>query len=151
MALVTSCSSIDCSLEGRILCHYAFVGAEDEAAKLKYPLTVTLLRKKVDTDSVYINQQTDVTKIDVPMSYISDTDSIALTLTIDENTSVSDTLVLSKSNEAVFESVDCPARYCHNVSYVSSTHNFIDTLIINNPKVSNDASVKNIIIRVRTN
>lgn len=151
VAMVTSCSSIDCELDGKIQCHYAFVNQDDEAVQLAYPLTVTLLRKMVDTDSVFINQQDKVNAMDIPMSYLAETDSIALTLTIDENTSVSDTMRLTKSNKEVFESVDCPARYQHEITYVSSTHNFIDTLIINNPKVSNNASVKNILIRVHTN
>lgn len=145
---VTGCSSIDCNIEGRVMCHYGIQDAEGNSGTLSYPMSITLLRTAVDSDTVYINQMSNVASFDLPMSYNAETDEIQMTLHIDETTSITDVIRVTKTNKPQFESVDCAPRYHHDIQYTSSTHNFIDTVIINNPKVSNDASVTNIHIRL---
>lgn len=85
---------------------------------------------------------------DVPMSYSLATDTMMLTVHLTDSTSIMDKIYITKENHPTFEDVDCAPRYNHTITHVSSTHNFIDTLIINNEKVNNDASVKNIYIRI---
>lgn len=148
--LLTACSSIDCDLEGKILCHYAIQDSTGTAKQLAYPLSVIFIREAADSDTIYINQQSSVSSLDLPMSNIAERDRMALKMTIDSITTAYDTICISKTNTPTFEDVDCTARYRHEITGVSSSHHFIDTLIINNPKVSNDASVTNIYIRIRT-
>lgn len=145
---VTACSSIDCNIEGRVLCHYDILDINDSSATLTYPLSVTFNRTAADSDTVYINKQSNVSAIDLPMSYGADTDVITLTVHLTDSTSVADEIRVTKTNQPQFESVDCAPRYHHTITAISSTHNFIDSVIINNPNVSNDASVTNIHIRV---
>ncbi len=146
---VAGCSSIDCNIEGRVMCHYAIQDAEGGQVSLAYPMSITFHRVAMDNDTVYINKMSNVVSFDLPMSYDAETDEIAMTLHLTETDSVTDVLRITKSNTAQFESVDCAPRYHHQIQDVSSTHNFIDTVIINNPKVSNDASVTNLHIRLR--
>jgi hypothetical protein len=147
-ALVTACSSIDCKLNGTVLCHYAIQTADGEDAAFVYPLSVTLNRKIVSDDTVYINKLTNASTFDIPMSYNGDVDEITLTLQIDSAMSVSDVIKITKTNEPYLESVDCAARYNHTIEQVTHTKNFIKDIIINNPKVTNDATYTNILIRI---
>lgn len=148
--LTTACSSIDCNINGRVMCHYTLQDGDGNSVQFQYPLSVTFNREYADSDTVYINQQSNVASLDIPMSYNADTDEIALTLTIDQDTKITDIIRIKKTNIPQFESVDCAPRYHHNIEAVSSTHNFIDTVIVNNPKVSNNASVTNIYLRLRS-
>ena len=148
--LMAGCSSIDCNINGGVMCHYIIQDKDGNNAQLNYPLTVTFHRPYADEDTVYINSQSNVSSLDLPMSYNADTDEIALTMTIDSTQSISDVMRISKTNIPQFESVDCAPRYHHEIEGTSSTHNFIDTVIVNNPKVSNNASVTNIFIRLRS-
>lgn len=147
--LATACSSVDCKLESKVMCKIAMQDAEGSEVALNYPLTVTLNRTAVDGDTVYLNHSSSVSSLSLPMSYNGDVDKITLSLMLPDSSYVTDIVTVAKTNEPTFESVDCAPRYWHELTSVSSTHNFIDTLIINNAKVTNDASVTNIYLRVR--
>lgn len=161
--LISSCSSIDCSINGRVLCHYSVQNAQGEDVSFAYPLSVTLHRTQIDSDTDYINNMSNVSNFDLPMSHIADTDEIILTLSIpqtviiDDTTEVtqtyyiSDIVKISKTNIPLFESVDCPPRYNHTITGVSSSNNFIESVIVNNQSVSKDVSSPNILIRLRDN
>lgn len=148
MALLSACSSIDCKLNGTVLCHYAIQNADGEDVTIECPLSVTLNRKIVSSDTVYINQQTGTSSFDLPMSYSGDVDEITMTLHLDSTLTVSDVIQITKTNEPYFESVDCAARYNHTIESVTHTNNFIKDIIITNPKVNNDATDTNILIRL---
>ena len=45
---------------------------------------------------------------------------------------------INKVNTPRFESVDCQVAYFHTITAVESTHNFIDSIVINNPNVDYD-------------
>ena len=148
IAGLAACSSIDCSLTGKVLCKYCIQTSEGEDSVLEYPLSVTFSRPLADEDTVYINQQENVSSFELPMSHIAESDAFTLTLHINDETTISDKVTITKTNQASFESVECPARYRHTLQDVTYTKNFIDTIIINDTKVSNDASAKNIFIRL---
>lgn len=154
--LVAGCSSIDCNIEGRVLCHYGLQDSEGNDVTLAYPMSITFHRTAAESDTVYINQMSNVTSFDLPMSYDAETDEIDMTLHLTDpadttgmsDQDITDIIRITKTNTPQFESVDCSPRYHHSIVAVSSTHNFIDTVIVNNSKVSNDASVTNIHIRL---
>lgn len=147
--MVTACSSIDCDIEGRVMCHYKIEDSEGNGGTLNYPLSISFHRKTANGDTVFINRMTNVADFDLPMSYGADTDELSMTLHLTDSTEIYDVIWITKTNVPQFESVDCAPRYKHTIQGVRSTHNFIDTVIINNPKVSNDASASNIHIRLR--
>lgn len=146
--MATACSSIDCKLNGTVYCHTVIQTPDGNDATLSYPMSVTLNRKTVMGDTVIINQQNNISTIDLPLSYDGDVDDITLTLHLDSTESVSDIIHIRKTNEPYFESVDCAARYNHTIEEITHSDNFIDDIIISNPKVNNDATHTNILIRI---
>jgi len=154
--LVTSCSSIDCQLNGSVYCRYQLKDQHLNDVAFTYPLTVTLC----DTDSgdiVIINGESNVSAIDIPMSHGNTIDVLKFTLMVTDTISEEDTtyyvttpytdiIRITKTNEPYFESIDCAPRYNHTIEEVQSSHNFIDSLAVNNKKVTNDASKENIYI-----
>lgn len=156
IAVITSCSSIDCQLNGSVYCRYQLKDQYLNDVAFNYPLTVTLC----DTDSgdiVIINNESNASTIDIPMSYNNATDVLKFTLTVTDTIEGEDTVYyvttphtdiirITKTNEPYFESIDCAARYNHTIENVQSSHNFIDSLVINKSRVTNDASTENIYI-----
>ncbi len=156
IAVMTSCSSIDCQLNGSVYCRYQLKDQHLNDVAFAYPLTVTLC----DTDSgdiVIINNESSASAIDIPMSHGNATDVLKFTITVTDTIEGEDTVYyvttphtdiirITKTNEPYFESIDCAPRYNHTIEEVQSSHNFIDSLVINNKKVTNDASKENIYI-----
>lgn len=149
--LLTACSSIDCQLNGTVYCHFEIQSEDGQSATLTIPLSVTLNRAATYGDTVYINSQDNVSQFDVPLSYAANTDKITLTLHNGTESTIQDTVSITKTNEPYFESADCAPRFNHTLENVSSTNNFIKEIIINDSKVSNNANVTNIYIRVISN
>ncbi|MBQ0073212.1 MAG: hypothetical protein KBT34_03360 [Prevotella sp.] len=159
--ILVGCSSIDCSIEGRVMCHYAIQDKNGNDVQLAYPLTVTLQREATFGDTVFINNQGGVSTLDLPMSHVGESDeirmSIGVTYTVvvdtietQETEYITDVVKIKKNNSPVFESIDCTPRFNHEITDVEFTRNFIDTLIINKANVTKDATSPNIIIRLRS-
>ena len=51
-----------------------------------------------------------------------------------------DTVTVKKENYSHFESVDCGPSFFHTITEVKTTHNYIDSIVINNKEVNYDAS-----------
>lgn len=162
LTMIIACSSIECSIEGRVMCHYAIQDKNGTSATLALPLSVSFVRLEAGTDTTYINQQANVSTFDLPMSHIQDTDEMIVSLAVTKTELIDDTLEtevteyltdhvwITKTNTPLFESVDCAPRYNHTITSVRSTHNFIDTLIVNNETVKKNVSEPNILIRIRS-
>lgn len=175
---IAGCSSIDCSLENRVLCHMRFVDMDGDSVVLKYPLTVVLVRAAGDTVHYY-NKQANASSIDVPLSYVGEEDMLEMELEVTDTVEVEtivtntdpetgevttetvkkdsvmslpliDEIRIRKTNEPWFESVDCNAHYNHTIQEaVADTHNFIDHIIVNDAYVNNDSRKKNLFIQVK--
>ena len=57
-----------------------------------------------------------------------------------------DTVTITKTNEPHFASVDCPATMFHTLQQVKCTHHRIDSVVINQNKVSYDAQKPHLLI-----
>lgn len=156
VALATSCSSIDCKLNGGVYCRYQLKDANLNDVAFAYPLTVTLCDTE-EGDNIYLNSESGVSGFDLPMSHSNTVDVIKLTIAVTDTiqeedttyyvtTPYSDIIRITKTNEPYFESIDCAARYNHTIESIQSSHNFIDSLVINKKRVSNDVSTENIYI-----
>ncbi len=156
MILTTACSSIDCKLNGSVYCTYILKDSDLQDVQFAYPLTITLSDSKTG-DSIILNSASNVSTFDIPMSYNAPMDVIKLTLTVTDTITEEDTVYyvqtpytdvirITKTNEPYFESIDCAARYNHTIENIQSSHNFIDSVVIVNEKVTNDASTENIYI-----
>ena len=91
VAVVTSCSSIDCQLNGSVYCRYQLKDQYLNDVAFAYPLTVTLC----DTDSgdiVVINNESNASAIDLPMSHGNATDVLKFTITVTDTIAEEDTV-----------------------------------------------------------
>lgn len=138
-AVGTSCSSIDCPLYNSV--HAKFIIDGDENVK-QDTLTVSTTRAISEgNDTVLVNRLTGADSLSVPMSFNHERDAYYFTLVRKETAeTATDTVWVDKTNTPHFESVDCGPSMFHNITGVSHTRHNIDSITINNNKVTyNDA------------
>ena len=164
MLFVTACSSIDCELNSKVMCQVQLQDLDGNNVQFTMPASVILVHAGGDT-TIYINAKAQLSDFDIPLSYQGSNDVIRLEISKSDTlkimndgvakdtivtTSVYDEISINKTNEPWFESVDCAAHYNHTINTAEATsHNFIDHVVINEPYVSNNASKKNLYIRIR--
>ena len=140
-ALVSACTSLDCSIDNLVMMN---VGIPDT---LKADtLTVAALTESGDTD-IYTNG-TGVTSFTIPLSHGQDADRFLFTFTDTTGSVLSDTVTISKINQAHMESVDCPPQFWHTIQGVTTTHNRLDSISVINTLVDNDLSEENITLHL---
>ena len=129
----TSCSKDEnCSLAGRSMvnCQLYTVNTETgiQSRDTLPSLTVTAL----GTDSIIINDQTEVIDFSLPLRYTSD--STILVLHYDEElyAGETDTLYITQKNTPFFESMKCGYTMTQVITGISYTKNQIDTIYIRN-------------------
>ena len=62
-----------------------------------------------------------------------------------------DTIRIKKEDMPHFESVDCQASYFHTITAVSTTHEIIDSIVINNPNVNYDQNTTHFKLYLKAN
>lgn len=92
------------------------------------------------TDSVLINKDVNVDSFSLPMSYSLDEDVLFFEIHTLSKQVFKDTVTVSKENRSHFESVDCSPSFFHTITGVKTTHNYIDSIVINQKEVNYDAS-----------
>lgn len=138
--LLSACSSVDCPLNNTVYCVYSLKG---DVEMLGDTLTVSSPRV-YGADTILIDSKVNVSGLLMPMSYIQDKDILYFAMTDTNNVIRRDTVVVSKTNDPHFESVDCPPCYFHTIKDISYTHNTIDSIIITKSKVDYDTEVGNL-------
>ena len=108
--LMAACASIDCAMTTAVGCRYALRGDT-----VHDTLTILAVR---------------------PGS--SDRDQLVFQLTDTLGTTRTDTVTVFKTNDPHFESVDCPARFFHTLTEVTTTHHAIDSIVIAHPNIDYD-------------
>ncbi len=144
-----ACDSSDCPLNNTVsqVCN---IYRKDNGAALTLNDTLTVVLR----DSVILNRQTGATTINLPMSYNGESDTLVFRYaptqerldTLVAPLFVCDTLIISKSNQPHFVSLDCPTLVFHTINSVSWSHRApdetfryaIDSVSIKNPKVTNN-------------
>ena len=96
--------------------------------------------KQEGTDSVLINKDVKVDSFILPMSYHQPEDVFYFTVKNKYLQEYKDTVVVKKKDQPHFESVDCSPSFFHTITEVKTTHNLIDSIVINNKDVNYDAS-----------
>ena len=135
MAMV-GCTTLDCPLNNTVYTKYKLQG---DVKKLTGSLTISTT--KVDgEDSILINKDVDVDSFSLPMSYRQDKDSLFFEVTTQDERVFKDTVTVFKENYSHFESVDCSPSFFHTITDVKTTHNIIDSIVINNKEVNYNAS-----------
>lgn len=96
--------------------------------------------KQEGTDSVLINKDVKVDSFILPMSYHQPEDVFYFEVKNQYHQVFNDTIVVKKEDKPHFESVDCSPAFFHTITEVKTTHNLIDSIVINNKEVNYDAS-----------
>jgi hypothetical protein len=149
--VLVACSSIECPIENTVAVNYAvmkYQDGEEVADTLKDTLSIWT-RKSDGTDTLLYNRGVNVRSFQLQISYTNPQDFFVFLVTDTFNVSTIDTVWVSKEDIPHFESVDCAARYFHKLTNVRSTHEAIDTIIINNSSVTYDSSVKHLYIHFK--
>lgn len=142
MMLLVACSSIDCPLNNTVYCIYSLRG---DVETLTDTLTISTPRS-LKEDTILINKQVNTKDLQIPMSYVQDADILYFTLTDTLSITRCDTVIITKTNEPHFESVDCSPSFFHTITDVRHTHNTIDSITISKSKVDYDTTVDNLFI-----
>lgn len=124
-----SCESADCTLENHIALRCGFYNKGQ-----KVVLNDTLYVTAAGTDSVLLNRKTRASQFELPMSYWQTCDTFIVSI-VSETGQASDTLWVEKTNLPHFESPDCPSYMFHEITGISSTHTFIDSVYLSGPYV----------------
>ncbi len=134
--IMMGCSSLNCPLNNTVYTKYVLKGDNSPLED-----TLTISTKKIEgLDSILINKDVKVDSFILPMSYSQDQDIFYFEIRTQELQEYKDTVIVSKENRSHFESVDCAPAFFHTITDVKTTHNFIDSIVINNKEVNYDAS-----------
>lgn len=132
--LVVACATIDCPMNNTVYSRYVLKGTADT---LKDTLSIITLRPD-SNDAVQLNRLVNATSFELPMSYSHDADELLFLYTDTLNQQTLDTVVVYKSNQPHFESVDCTPSFFHTIQRISYTQHRIDSIVVNNPNVDYD-------------
>ena len=137
-----SCTSNDCPLNNTVSLVCGFYSSGDGSAiSIADTLTVTL------RDSIILNRSQKTGVVNLPMSYSGETDTLVFIYSPAESgKSIADTILVSKTNQAHFVSLECGTSVFHTITDVSHTlhmtdkdHRYaIDSIVVSNPNVNFD-------------
>ena len=146
-AVAVGCSSIDCPMNSKVTAKYAFYLPSGAPAKVTDTLYVSTVGRD-GKEVILINRQLNTQDMLLPMSYNAATDTLLLTVK-DTVTTYRDYIYVTKTNDMHLESVECGAVFFHQITAVSSTHSFIDTVVVANKSVNYDSSQEHLRIYLR--
>lgn len=140
--LVFSCSSVDCALEKKVECRVQMMDAAGNEVAFDGYLTVSIADATEETvKDTLLNKLEGKSTFSFPLSYAADVDKLNFIFSDKQEIfSMTDVVSIEKSNEPVFESVDCNPRFNHTIKSVTCTGNVIDSVVVNNNKVDNNAA-----------
>lgn len=129
---LSSCSEDNCSLAGRPMINGGIytinpTSGFTEADTIK-SLTVTAL----GTDSVIINNQSNVRSLSLPLTYVSDTTILVFHYNYSTDPSDSDTLWILQDNTPFFESIECGYSMIQSIKNITYTQNLLSSISIIN-------------------
>ncbi len=140
LAALSACTSIDCPVQNLVYTNYVLKKADGSADTLNTDTLWIISKRANGTDTLLLNALcgSSATKFSLPISYTQPEDIFYAQLVDTAGNSFIDTLRIKKENIPHFESVDCQAAYFHKLTAVSTTHNAIDSLVINHSDVNYD-------------
>ncbi len=133
LALVTmlaGCDEIDCTLYNTVYLRGGFYSDGSQVA-----LADTLSITSGLQGPTLLNRETGASACTLAMSYWQETDTLVLTVWSDEYL-LRDTIWIDKTNRPHFESPDCPTNMFHELTAISCTHTFLDSVRIVQPHVN---------------
>ena len=159
---VAACTSIDCPVNNSVRACYALMKADGTPDTLKKDTMWVWTQRADGTDTVISRQYQDnlelnyfygstASTFDLPISYTQPEDVLCMLLRSSAGINYIDTIRIKKENIPHFESVDCQASYFHTITSVRSTHQIIDSIVINNPNVNYDTKTTHFKLYLKAN
>lgn len=146
---ISACSSIDCPVQNSVRTVYQLYTADAQVDTLRDTLYVT--SRRIDgTDTLLLNAGIGMTNFSLTVSYSSPEDTLHFLMTNGSDYKAFDTVYVKKENYPHFESVDCGTSFFHKLTAVRSTHNAIDTIVINKSNVDYDDQTAHFHIRFKS-
>ena len=140
LLILSACSSIDCPLNNVV---YLKMTLDDGSGMMSDTLNVIAHRPTLG-DTTMVNCLVEAGSTWVEMSYAQDVDVLILNRHDSTGRYSIDTLLVEKSNQAHFESVDCAPAYFHEIKSVSHTHHGLDSAVLYKTTVDYDTTRTNI-------
>ena len=137
-----ACTSLDCSVDNVVMLNVSI----PDTLKADTLDVYTIVNGK---DTALYTNGTGITSLSLPMSYSQDADQYLFTFTDKAGVTSTDTVVIGKTNQPRFESVDCTPQFWHTITSATTTHHRVDDISINEAEVNNDQSKKHIILHLR--
>lgn len=126
LVLPTACTSIDCPLDNLVELTCGLYSAET-GSSLTLSDTLTVRAGGVK-DTTLLNRGVSISSFELPMRHGVDCDTLLLDFSNTSGQSATDTIYLGHTNEAHFESIDCPTAVFHTLTSVSWTSHALGTM-----------------------
>lgn len=140
-SFLISCTSIDCPVQNTVFTVYNLMKADGKPDTMGVD-TLWVWTKHSKGRDTLLNRLcgTSATSFYLPVSYTQPEDVLCFFYADTLGNHKLDTVRIRKEDYPHFESVDCQASFFHTITGVSTTHQFIDSVVIKNPQVNYDAS-----------
>lgn len=136
--LLAACSSIDCPVNSLVQTFYKVCDSDGNEMKLTDTMSVISTRSD-GTDTIIFNKGIGISEFHLDISYSHPEDILFFHFNnSNKGIQAIDTVWVKKEDYPHFESVDCNSAFFHTITNVRSTHNYIDSIVINNPSVTYD-------------
>lgn len=142
-ALVAACTTIDCPADHAVACTWRIDGGRLDGLGL----TVEAVRGE-RADTVLLNGLQNPETFQLPMSLYQAEDTLTLTLQRDSTTTLTDTVRIAKTRRTHLESIDCPVAVFHDITAVSHTRHFIDSITVKDPHVAYTTASPHLLLHI---
>lgn len=126
-----SCSDTDCTVSNTAYVYYGFYDHNGVRLALTSTVTVTA----AGTDSILINQESNMNSMQLPLSYTNMEDTFVVRF----SELLFDTIFVTHQNIPHFISMDCGTGMYHHIENVRCTRRVFDSVQIVNPDITYDA------------
>lgn len=138
--LASACSSIDCPLENTVSLSAGFYKPDGSPDTLRIDTLSISTTRHDGNDTVLINREVRATGFQLPISSGSAADTFLLALKDTLGRQSTSRIIINKTDQPHFESVDCKMSYFHTITNVSWDGPRIDSVSITKQQVDYDAS-----------
>lgn len=129
---IAACSDTDCTTSNTAYVNYNIYDANGNSVSLTGPVTVTA----TGTDSVLINQESNLQSMQLPLRYTSTEDTFVVHL----SEVLFDTIFVTHQNIPHFISMECGTGMYYHIDNARCTRRIFDSISVVNPDINFDAN-----------
>ena len=129
---IAACSDTDCTTSNTAYVNYNIYDANGNSVSLTGPVTVTA----AGTDSVLINQESNLQSMQLPLRYTSTEDTFVVHL----SEVLFDTIFVTHQNIPPFISMECGTGMYYHIDNARCTRRIFDSISVVNPDINFDAN-----------